>query len=97
MQWGTPWELKREHYRLMPDDEWRTWFAWYPVRLANDTWAWLEAVEYNQPMRYNIPNYRVMNSAPHAVGVSPKGRAGFALRSEPLGHGAGRLRYPGNR
>jgi hypothetical protein len=60
MQWGEPWPTKRERYRIMGDDEWRLWWAWYPVtiRLEN-TWAWLEMVEYNQPMRFNLPEYRM--------------------------------------
>ena len=42
----------------MGDDEWREWYAWYPVRLIDGTKAWREVVEFNQPMTYNLPNYR---------------------------------------
>lgn len=59
MRYGEPWSIKRERRRLMSDDEWRLWFAWYPVRTDdNFTWVWLERVEYTQPMRYNPPRYR---------------------------------------
>lgn len=28
------------------DNKWRVWFAWYPVRLTNGSWAWLEDVDW---------------------------------------------------
>lgn len=63
MQWGEPWATKREKYRLMADDAWREWFAWYPVTLEDGTKAWRERVEYNQPMKYNLPTYRAVRSS----------------------------------
>lgn len=63
MRFGEPWESKREKMRLMPDGAWRRWFAWYPIRIRKDlTWVWWEYVEYTQPMRYNLPEYRHTNS-----------------------------------
>ncbi len=61
MQYGEPWSIKRERYRLMGDNEWRRWFAWYPVTLRDDDFrkVWWEEVEYNQPMSYDLPRYRV--------------------------------------
>jgi hypothetical protein len=58
MRYGIPWAIEREQHRLMADDEWRSWFAWYPVHLDDGTWAWRETVEYNRPMDYNLPRYR---------------------------------------
>jgi hypothetical protein len=58
MQWGEPWAIARERRRLMGDKEWRRWFAWYPVRLNDGTWAWWEYVEFSQPMKYNVARYR---------------------------------------
>lgn len=60
MRWGdsTPWAIKREQHRVMGDDEWRLWFAWYPVCLEDGTWAWRETVQWHQPMRYNVARYR---------------------------------------
>lgn len=60
MRYGIPWTTEREKHRRMADDEWRSWFAWYPVRLDDGTWAWRETVEYSQPMRYNLPSYRAL-------------------------------------
>jgi len=48
MRYGTPWKIEREKHRIMGDDEWRVWFAWYPVRLEDGTKAWWEEVEYTQ-------------------------------------------------
>jgi len=62
MRYGTPWIIEREKSRIMPDNEWRRWFAWYPVRLDDGTKAWMEEVEYTQPMRYNLPEYRAVTS-----------------------------------
>ncbi len=63
MRFGEPWKTKRENSRIMKDDEWRPWFAWYPVRVVDDfTWVWLENVEYNQPMKYNLADYRLQRS-----------------------------------
>jgi hypothetical protein len=59
MRYGEPWKVARERSRVMGDDEWRPWFAWYPVRLEDGTKAWREIVEYHQPMKYNPPRYRV--------------------------------------
>lgn len=59
MRYGIPWSIKRERHRRMGDYEWQTWFAWYPVGLEDGTKAWLEIVEYNQPMSYSLPSYRV--------------------------------------
>jgi hypothetical protein len=28
----------------MEHDRWYPWFAWYPVRLLDGTWVWLEKV-----------------------------------------------------
>lgn len=58
MRYGTPWKIEREKYRLMANDEWKVWYAWYPVRFTDGTRAWLEYVEYNQAMKYNLPKYR---------------------------------------
>lgn len=29
-----------------PADDWRRWFAWYPVRTLNAGWRWLRFVEW---------------------------------------------------
>jgi hypothetical protein len=58
MKFGEPWSIARERHRLMGDDEWRGWFAWRPVHLRNGEWVWLENVEFNRPMSYNLPTYR---------------------------------------
>jgi hypothetical protein len=55
----------RERYRLMGDNEWQTWFAWYPVWMQG-CWVWLEDVEFNQPMKYNLPTYRLKNKMIHS-------------------------------
>lgn len=60
MRYGEPWKVRRERSRIMRDDEWRAWFAWYPVHLDDGTNAWQETVEYNQPMKYNVPRYRAL-------------------------------------
>ena len=62
MRWGTPWIIEREKHRRMADEEWSCWWAWYPVRLDDATYAWLEWVEFNQPMSYNLPHYRRHNT-----------------------------------
>ena len=59
MIYGETWEVVRERSRVMGDDEWRPWFAWYRVRLDNGQKAWWELIEYHQPMRYDIPRYRI--------------------------------------
>ena len=60
MRYGLPWDVERERYRLMADNDWKRWFAWYPVRLDNMAGGvWWEYVEYNQPMTYNFPRYRL--------------------------------------
>lgn len=30
-------------------DNWKLWFAWYPVRLLTLEWAWLRRVQYRKP------------------------------------------------
>jgi hypothetical protein len=39
MRWRSKFSM--EH----PKRQWRLWYAWYPVRLMNETWVWLEWVE----------------------------------------------------
>lgn len=41
-------------------DEWRRWFAWYPVRTIDRTWVWLEVVEkiYFMSMKLSDQDYR---------------------------------------
>lgn len=41
MRWTT--ETRQEHEDRMA--VWRSWFAWYPVRLMSDKCVWLEWVE----------------------------------------------------
>jgi hypothetical protein len=62
MKFGTPWEIKREKYRVMRDDEWKEWFAWFPVEIQDGTSVWWETVEYHQPMTYDFPSYRSMSA-----------------------------------
>jgi len=50
MIWGKTYEkehLEEEEY-LQKAKRWKSWFAWYPVRLKPDDgrWVWLEEVEY---------------------------------------------------
>jgi hypothetical protein len=36
-------------------NEWRKWFAWYPVRTEDRVWVWLETVE-RKMYEAKIPN-----------------------------------------
>ena len=41
--WVSPsWETLRKQYGT------KDWFAWYPVRVLDGTWAWLETVEFQE-------------------------------------------------
>ncbi len=40
------------------DDEWRSWFAWRPVRLDSGMWVWLERVERTPVQTMYAWNYR---------------------------------------
>lgn len=50
-----------------PTDEWRPWFAWYPVRADWDGWRWLELVERRSSMLLGDIDYRTTpnESTPH--------------------------------
>lgn len=39
-------EKVRYAVRWLPEERWRSWFAWYPTLLMNDRTAWLTWVEY---------------------------------------------------
>lgn len=60
MQFGEPWEIKRERYRAPQGNAWQRWFAWYPIRIRLGRIVWLEEVEwrYWSGMTFDVPEYR---------------------------------------
>ena len=40
-------------------NEWRPWFAWYPVRLKDGRWAWLHNIELLNARHLASRSYRV--------------------------------------
>ena len=39
------------------DDQWRRWFAWYPVLTEKKEWVWLEYVERQEYASYGGGGY----------------------------------------
>jgi len=66
---GVAW-LKRK--AVGPTDEWRPWFAWFPVRAdpwdwESDGWRWFEIVERRSTHMMGSTHYRTTpnESTPH--------------------------------
>lgn len=39
-------------------NKWHVWFAWYPVKVDDDQWVWLEYVErYRYRSQYSFYGY----------------------------------------
>jgi len=39
------WSGETEEQRMVREDEWHKWFAWFPLQMPDGTWVWLERVE----------------------------------------------------
>lgn len=42
---GLEWLEKKKQQAIGPSEHWRSWIAWYPVRIEKGKTAWLEWVE----------------------------------------------------
>ena len=57
------WSGETEEQRMVREDEWHKWFAWFPLQMPYGTWVWLERVERRTPfMAAHLWVYREIGS-----------------------------------
>ena len=49
------WSGETEEQRMVREDEWHKWFAWFPLQMPDGTWVWLERVERRTPYMAALP------------------------------------------
>jgi hypothetical protein len=61
---------------LMPvvEYDWRRWFAWRPVQLIDETWAWWRTIERRKVWFIEMmTEYRALDASPEAGEPRPAG------------------------